>query len=1091
VGGSVAGSATVCSGTNSTTLTLSGHTGNVVKWQKSTNNWESSKDVVSETTTLIATNLTSTTKYRAVLQSGACSTANSADAMITVDPVSVGGSVTGVETIVYGSSTETLTLGGHTGTIVKWQKKVGTGEWADIANTLTTSSDTPTSAGTWQYRALVKSGVCSESFSVALSIIVTPKPLPVIGAVAQTKIYDGTIVAGISGATLVGIVGQDDVTLANHTAGTFAQTGIGTDIAVSTAPMTITGAGISNYTLTQPTGLKANITPKELTVTGAVAQSKIYNGTNIAQITGANLIGKIGTEDVTLATHTTGTFAQKNVGTDIEVSTAPMTITGAGIGNYTLVQPTGLKTNITPKPITVTVTSTQSKVYGTADPVFAYTFAPALIGKDTFLGQLSRVPGTNVGIYAVDRGSHSAGTNYVVTYVSAGFTITPKPITVTAVSTTKIYDATALATGTPTFSPALISGDTPSFTQSYDNKMAGTGKLVIPTGKVNDGNGGNNYTVTYAYVVGIIHPLPITGTITAKDKVYDATVAAGILTHSLTGVLLNDEVSYSGGTATFDTPNVGTRKTVIADGLSLTGADAMNYTVNTAAQTTAAISPLAVATLLTVSSEQLQYSDEIILTTTVIGGGQLGDSYPATLSATFTIGGQVMTDGLNNSRIALVRSGNDLIATLTTTLTETSLAGSMAPGVKMVAASFNQINENFLLFPGEAIKSMTITPEDARVTFNGDYLVSVPAGGTTTVALRATVKDNSALPGGDAFAGDISKATVSFFNRTTGALLGTAPVTLLSPSDKKTGTAVFNWTGVPKGEYIIDVIVNKYYTRDAAEFGVVEVYEPDTNYLVGGGYGFVLSNQSNGQTDPESNKRFHFGYGVNFNDNGVISEGRITVLLTRTVNGVNKLYQVQSNGVTAVAVNIDKPALLTGGFIGSAKLTDITDPLIPIELMNSLIFNINMTDRSAPGMKDGISIKLWDGTTLYYSTDQDNEMSLTEGDLIVHSGVNIDNGMVTGTGTTVFDPGATIAAYPNPSPGIVNFKIKVDESSMATLDILSVNGTLACRVYEGYIDSSMGTVINYDSKLPQGIYFYRLKTSTRVLYGKIVIASIY
>ncbi|MCX6287192.1 MAG: hypothetical protein NTY96_08755, partial [Bacteroidetes bacterium] len=93
VGGSIAGSTTVCSGTNSTSLALSGYTGNVVKWQYSTNNWVNATDIVNTTTTLIASNLTTTTKYRAVIQSGVCSSANSSDATISVDPVSVGGSI--------------------------------------------------------------------------------------------------------------------------------------------------------------------------------------------------------------------------------------------------------------------------------------------------------------------------------------------------------------------------------------------------------------------------------------------------------------------------------------------------------------------------------------------------------------------------------------------------------------------------------------------------------------------------------------------------------------------------------------------------------------------------------------------------------------------------------------------------------------------------------------------------------------------------------------------------------------------------------------------------------------------------------------
>ena len=38
VGGSTSSNATVCSGSNSGTITLSGHNGSIVKWEKSTNN---------------------------------------------------------------------------------------------------------------------------------------------------------------------------------------------------------------------------------------------------------------------------------------------------------------------------------------------------------------------------------------------------------------------------------------------------------------------------------------------------------------------------------------------------------------------------------------------------------------------------------------------------------------------------------------------------------------------------------------------------------------------------------------------------------------------------------------------------------------------------------------------------------------------------------------------------------------------------------------------------------------------------------------------------------------------------------------------
>ncbi|MCG8239726.1 hypothetical protein J2Q10_11935, partial [Tenacibaculum finnmarkense genomovar ulcerans] len=51
VAGTIAGAGAVCTGTNSTELTLSGHTGTVVKWQSSTDNFVSSSDISNSTTT--------------------------------------------------------------------------------------------------------------------------------------------------------------------------------------------------------------------------------------------------------------------------------------------------------------------------------------------------------------------------------------------------------------------------------------------------------------------------------------------------------------------------------------------------------------------------------------------------------------------------------------------------------------------------------------------------------------------------------------------------------------------------------------------------------------------------------------------------------------------------------------------------------------------------------------------------------------------------------------------------------------------------------------------------------------------------------
>ena len=79
------GGVSVCSGANSTTLTLSGNTG-TIQWQSSTDNINFTNVSGATGLTYTATNLTATTYYRAVVTSGTCSSATTASVTITVNP---------------------------------------------------------------------------------------------------------------------------------------------------------------------------------------------------------------------------------------------------------------------------------------------------------------------------------------------------------------------------------------------------------------------------------------------------------------------------------------------------------------------------------------------------------------------------------------------------------------------------------------------------------------------------------------------------------------------------------------------------------------------------------------------------------------------------------------------------------------------------------------------------------------------------------------------------------------------------------------------------------------------------------------------
>ncbi|NTW33649.1 MAG: hypothetical protein HGB12_13690, partial [Bacteroidetes bacterium] len=88
-----------------------------------------------------------------------------------VIPATTAGSVSGSTSISIGSSTGTLTLSGNTGQVIRWQKSSnGGGSWTNIANTLSTYSEIPSSIGTWTYR--VNTGGCPNVYSSVATVIV-------------------------------------------------------------------------------------------------------------------------------------------------------------------------------------------------------------------------------------------------------------------------------------------------------------------------------------------------------------------------------------------------------------------------------------------------------------------------------------------------------------------------------------------------------------------------------------------------------------------------------------------------------------------------------------------------------------------------------------------------------------------------------------------------------------------------------------------------------------------------------------------------------------------------------------------------------
>jgi len=110
---------------------------------------------------------------------------------------------------------------------------------------------------------------------------------------------------------------------------------------------------------------------------------------------------------------------------------------------------------------------------------------------------------------------------------------------------------------------------------------------------------------------------PITATLTAENKDYDGTTAATTIDVSLVDVEVGDDVTVdSEGTATFNTPDADTGKTVTATGVTITGADADNYSFGGTAIGTADITPLEISVTPNTEQAKVYGEDDPIFTYT-------------------------------------------------------------------------------------------------------------------------------------------------------------------------------------------------------------------------------------------------------------------------------------------------------------------------------------------------------------------------------------------------------------------------------------------------------------------------------------------
>lgn len=120
------------------------------------------------------------------------------------------------------------------------------------------------SAGNYNLESIVVTSTGVGTQYICCSGAVSQVALTISGITGANKVYDGTTTATLTGAlALSGVFSADlaNVTLGGTYTANFGQSIAGTNLPITVSGYTISGSASGNYSLTQPSGLTANIYP--------------------------------------------------------------------------------------------------------------------------------------------------------------------------------------------------------------------------------------------------------------------------------------------------------------------------------------------------------------------------------------------------------------------------------------------------------------------------------------------------------------------------------------------------------------------------------------------------------------------------------------------------------------------------------------------------------------------------------------------------------------------------------------------------------------------------------------------------------------
>ena len=505
----------------------------------------------------------------------------------------------------------------------------------------------------------------------------------VISSTDASKAYDGTTAATATAVLNSGALFDTD----SLTGGTFTydtkHAGTGKSVSVSAVTVNDGNSG-NNYTVTYADNTNSSISKANLVISSADA-SKTYDGTTTAN---GFAVAAAGTQVFSGDNLTGGTFSYdtKHAGSGKTVSVSGVTVNDGNNGDNYIVSYVDNTNSSISKANLVISSADVSKTYdGTTSALGSAVatggtqlFAGDSISGGTFAFDTKHAGnGKTVTTSSVTVNDGNSGNNYNVTYAdNTNSSINKASLVVSTTDVVKTYDGTTDATGTAVAASGTQLFDTDSLSGgsfAYDSKHAGTGKLVSVSGvTVNDGNGGNNYAVTYADNTGsTVNKANLVISSADVSKTYDGTTLASGSAIATAGTQLFDTDSLSGGSFAYDSKHAGTGKTVTTAGVTVNdGNSGNNYNVSYADNTSSTIHKAVLVitsadvnktydgTTAAAGSAEATSGTEVFAGDSLTGGTFTFDSKHAGTGKTVSVSAVSVNDGNSGNNYNVIYSDN-------------------------------------------------------------------------------------------------------------------------------------------------------------------------------------------------------------------------------------------------------------------------------------------------------------------------------------------------------------------------------------------------------------------------------------------------